>query len=68
MLKSDVDINRQNNDGKTSLQLAAAVGNSATVKLLLQHSANIYIHDCKGENALMHGAYSGNIDVIFPIF
>ncbi len=67
LIEGDVDINGQNNDGRTALHQLASVGSSAAVELLLQHSTNINILDYKGENVLMHGAYSGNIDVVSRI-
>lgn len=61
---SDVDINLPNDSGYTPIYLAAALGQSATVSLLLKCGSNINVK-CGTHGSPLHVAcFSGHLEVV----
>mmetsp|Transcript_19481 Transcript_19481/g.27178 ORF Transcript_19481/g.27178 Transcript_19481/m.27178 type:complete len:694 (-) Transcript_19481:65-2146(-) len=64
ILKKGLDINVQNVFGETPLMQAAARGNVAAVKFLLEHRAKWNILTSKGETALIYAEKAGFDDIV----
>jgi len=62
LLKAGADATAQNRLGLTALSLAAANGNGAMIRKLLDHGANANQVENTGETILMVAARSGNAD------
>jgi ankyrin repeat protein len=45
MIRLGMDVNRSDSDGRTPLHIVSSEGNYETVKLLLQHGANLNAKD-----------------------
>ena len=59
-----VDVNAQDEEGKTALILASDRGYTEIVKLLLEAGANVNLQDSHGNTALMWASSKGHIEVV----
>eukprot|EP00549_Striatella_unipunctata_P016476 CAMPEP_0118725992 /NCGR_PEP_ID=MMETSP0800-20121206/33447_1 /TAXON_ID=210618 ORGANISM="Striatella unipunctata, Strain CCMP2910" /NCGR_SAMPLE_ID=MMETSP0800 /ASSEMBLY_ACC=CAM_ASM_000638 /LENGTH=182 /DNA_ID=CAMNT_0006634751 /DNA_START=21 /DNA_END=570 /DNA_ORIENTATION=- len=57
LLKAKIDVNASDYDKRTAIHIAAAEGNLAAVKILVQHGANINVKD-RWNNGIMDEAKS----------
>lgn len=70
LLKGGADINQQNKDGDTALQLAVLFGNEddgsspETVKMLIEAGADINMVDSRKNSSLMLASESGPIEAV----
>jgi uncharacterized protein len=67
LLKAGADATAQNRLGLTALNLAAANGNGAMIRKLLDHGANANQVEKTGEAILMVATRSGNADAVRAI-
>ena len=63
LLKKDIDVNEQTEDGWTALLYAAAQGYPRILRLLLEKGAKPDIGNFLGMTPLMYGARYGNLEV-----
>ena len=63
-LRIFTNINLQNGEGSTALQLASYYGNMETVEILLNNGANINEKDNINQTALLLASYSGQTTII----
>lgn len=59
----DEDVDKQSEDGKTMLMLAAASGNLNAVMALVQSGATIALHDHAQNDAMTHAVLNGKLNV-----
>jgi ankyrin repeat protein len=64
LLKSGVNPNQVNNDGKTPLMIAVEKGYTNILKLLLEKGANAGLANDAGINTLHCAAQSGHLDIV----
>ena len=57
LIENSVDINAQDNFGKTALMMAVTRGNISFVQKLLEYDIGVNVCDINGENALKHVLY-----------
>lgn len=57
-------IDNSNDDGLTALMKASMYGHSKAVKSLLDHDADVEMHDQRGRTALMLASLNGEVSVI----
>ena len=55
------DVNSRDAKGRTTLMLAVAVGNRATVQTLIERGADLELKQAQGTTALMFACYSGDV-------
>lgn len=58
LLQSGVDVNTRNEEGATSLMLAASVGNLVMVQALIAAGADVNIQDACGWSAISRAVYN----------
>ncbi|KAJ3678130.1 hypothetical protein LUZ60_001933 [Juncus effusus] len=63
LLRSGVDVNSIDLDGRTGLHIAACEGHLAVVKLLLSWKANVDARDRWGSTAAADAKFYGNVEV-----
>ena len=52
LLKAGAEVNRKTADGETALMRAARSGSAAGVRVLLEHGADVTVHDPSGRSVL----------------
>lgn len=60
----DVDINKQDMYGRTTLQNSVMLGDHEMAKILIEHHADLNSQDNKGQNVLYDALSYGNIEFI----
>lgn len=65
--KAHIDIDVRDNGGYTALMRASTLSQSACVKILCNHGANVMITNKDGMNALMMAALNGSHDSVYSI-
>jgi serine/threonine-protein phosphatase 6 regulatory ankyrin repeat subunit B len=63
-VRHGANINMQDEDGRTALNIAAEKGNVGVMQLLVQEGANVNIQDKDGRTALNIAAEKGNVGVV----
>ena len=64
LIKFNIDINKQDKLGKTSLMYACEYGSLLAIETLLQYNVNLNIYNLKNENHLTLACINNQIDVI----
>lgn len=59
-----IKVNHQDREGVTPLMLSCSVGDLKTIKLLIEHKADISIKDNSGKNALSYALTNNNSEVV----
>jgi serine/threonine-protein phosphatase 6 regulatory ankyrin repeat subunit B len=62
--RSDIDVNIQNKDGYTALNMASANGRLDKVKELLNQGIDVNIQDSDGWTALIWASFKGHLDIV----
>jgi len=62
-IKAGIDINAKEEDGRTSLLIAAEKGDAGMAALLADNGADANARDADGYTALMYAAYKGNLEM-----
>lgn len=61
---ADLDVNQKNKDGHTPVYLAAALGHSTTVSVLVDHGANVNVK-CGRYGSPLHAAcFAGHLEAV----
>lgn len=58
-IEHGVDVNAQDEQGRTALHMAAANGHCDVMKALLEHGANVELANCEGNTALHWACLNG---------
>ncbi len=64
LLKSGVDINIHNKEGKTALHISIAQNSPEAVDLLIRNGAKVNLADTKGQTPLMSAAAIGHVGIV----
>ena len=65
LIRTGVDLNKKKNDDDSApIHLAAGKGHTATVKLLLDHGANIDLKNNYGWTPIHRAADKGHTDIV----
>ena len=63
----DMNVDRQDAEGRTALHMAAAHDQEAVCTLLLRYGANAFAHDAKGRTPVMLAAENGAVKACVPL-
>ena len=63
LIKEGVDVNTQDNEGRTALMLTSYFGQTEVTKLLLEQGADIEAQDNEGHTALTLATEQGHTDI-----
>lgn len=66
LLKSGADVNSSNEEGATSLMMAAGAGKLEMVEFLIKSGANVNATDSRGWTALMKALFNYELNCGFP--
>ena len=64
LLKSGVDVNAQDVEGRTPLMEACNAFKFDVIKQLVEAGADVNLQDARGCSALMRAAYGGYVDLV----
>jgi uncharacterized protein len=64
LLEAGVNIDRQDEDGINARMIAAVLGDTALLKLLVEHAPPVNLRDREGRTALAFATWKGHLRAV----